>query len=108
MNMTTFAVVKIAGKQYLAEPGKKIKTDKIKAPRVGAEIKFSEVLLAGDDKKISVGRPLVSGAEVRAEYLGDKRAKKVISLRYKSKTRARTKRGHRQHYSEILIKDIKL
>ncbi len=101
-----FAIVRIAGKQYLVEPGKKIKTEKIEAPEKGNEIKFGDVLLYSDGSKIEVGRPKVVGAEVKAEFLGVKRAKKVIVFRYKSKTRARTKRGHRQHFSELLIKDI--
>lgn len=103
----TYAVVRIAGKQYFAEPGKKIKIEKIESPKEGSEIKFNDVLLSGDGSKIEVGRPKVAGAEVKAEFLGAKRSKKVIVFRYKSKTRARTKRGHRQHYSEILIRDIK-
>ena len=105
--MTHFAIVKIAGKQYLVEPKNKIKVDKIETPKVGAGLKFNEVLLVGDEKSIIVGQPFVPKAEVQAEFLGDRRSKKIIVLRYKSKTRARTKKGHRQTYSELLIKDIK-
>ena len=103
-----FAVVEIAGKQYLVKPGQKIKTEKSPAFEKGGEIKLDKVLLCGDGDKISVGRPQVTGAEVGAEILGSKRAKKVIVFHYKQKTRRRTKKGHRQHYSELLIKDIKL
>lgn len=106
--MTKFAVVKIAGKQYLVQPGMKLKTDKMNLPEKGEEIKFADVLIAGDDDKVSIGRPLVSGAEVKAEVLGNKRAKKVIAFRYRPKARVRVKRGHRQHYSEFLIKGINL
>lgn len=105
--MTKFAVVKIAGKQYLVQPGMKLKTDKISLPEKGGEVKFADVLLASDGDKVAVGRPLVSGAEVKAEVLGNKRAKKVIAFRYRPKARVRVKRGHRQHYSEFLVKDIK-
>ncbi len=102
-----FAVVEIAGKQYLVKPGQKIRTEKIDLPEKGSEVKFGEVLLSGDGDKISVGRPTVAGAEVKAEILGNKRAEKVIVFHYKQKTRRRVKRGHRQHYSELLIKEIK-
>lgn len=104
----TYAVVEIAGKQYLVRPRQKIKVEKIEAPEKGSEIKFNKVLLYGDESKIEVGKPQVNGAEVKVELLGNKRAKKVIVFHYKAKTRRRTKRGHRQSYSEILIKDIKL
>ena len=103
-----FAIVEIAGKQYLVEPGKKLRTEKIDVPEKGSEIKFDKVLLCGEGDKVSGGQPVVSGAEVKAEILGNKRAKKIIVFRYRPKARVRTKKGHRQHYSELLIKDIKL
>ncbi|OGZ30656.1 MAG: 50S ribosomal protein L21 [Candidatus Niyogibacteria bacterium RIFCSPLOWO2_01_FULL_45_48] len=102
-----FAVVEIAGKQYVVRPGQKIKTEKSPAFEKGGEIKLDKVLLLGDGDKVSVGQPLLEGAEVKAEILGNKRAKKVIVFRYRPKARVRVKRGHRQHYSELLIKDIK-
>ena len=102
-----FAVVEIAGKQYLVKPGQKIKTEKSPAFEKGGEIKLDKILLCIDGDKISVGQPQVVGAEVGAEILGSKREKKIIIFHYKQKTRRRTKKSHRQHYSELLIKDIK-
>ena len=82
-----FAVVEIAGKQYVVWPGKKIRTEKIDLPEKGSEIKFDKVLLCVDGDKINIGRPQVGGAEVKAEILGNKRAKKVIVFRYRPKAR---------------------
>lgn len=104
----TYAVVEIAGKQYLVRPRQKIKVDKLKAPEKGSEFKFNKVFLYADESKIEIGQPHVRGAEVQAELLGSKKSKKVIVFHYKAKTRRRTKKGHRQPYSELLIKDIKL
>lgn len=106
--MSKYAVVKIAGKQYLVRPGTKLKVDKIEPPQKDDTFKFSEVLLYGDEKTIEVGRPFVKDASVSAEFSGTKKAKKVIVFHYGPKTRRRVKKGHRQPYSEILIKEIKL
>ncbi|MEK7599107.1 MAG: 50S ribosomal protein L21 [Patescibacteria group bacterium] len=103
----SYAVVKIGGKQYLVSPGMKLKTEKLKNPsEEGGVLKFDEVLLYADGEKIEVGRPRVSGAAIKAEFLGTKKDKKIIVFHYHSKTRLRKKRGHRQPYSEIIIKDI--
>ena len=40
-----FAIVEIAGKQYLVEPGKKLITEKIDVPEKRSEIKFDKLLL---------------------------------------------------------------
>ena len=68
-----FAVVEIAGKQYVVRPGQKIKTEKSPAFEKGGEIKLDKVLLLGDGDKVSVGQPLLEGAEVKAEILGKTR-----------------------------------
>ncbi|MFZ3099813.1 MAG: 50S ribosomal protein L21, partial [Minisyncoccales bacterium] len=53
------AVIKTGGKQYIVTPGQKLKVEKL-AGEEGAAIKFEEVLLVeGDDRKVSVGQPVV-------------------------------------------------
>lgn len=102
----TFAVIQTGGKQYFVEPQKKLKIEKLPATSEGKDIKFDKVLLFGDDRTLEIGHPLVKNARVEAEFLGTKKSKKVIVFRYHSKTRYRKKKGHRQPYSEVLIKNI--
>ena len=59
--------------------------------------------MLSNDKKTEIGSPLVSGAKVTAKVLRQGKADKVISLRYKAKKRERTKRGHRQKFTEVEI-----
>ena len=101
-----FAVIKTGGKQYLVEPGKKIKVEKLPAEE-GKEISFDEVLLvAGDEGGPKIGTPLVEGAKVTAKVIRQARARKITNLRYHSKTRHRRKQGHRQHFTEVEIVSI--
>lgn len=102
-----FAVIRTGGKQYLARPQQKLNIEKIPAPSKGKDIKFDEVLLYGDGQTLEIGRPLIKGARVSGEFLGTQKAKKIIVFRYHSKTRYRKKKGHRQPYTVVLIKDIK-
>jgi len=99
------AVIKTGGKQYKVSPGQKIQIEKT-AGAAGDEVVFDEVLLVSDDKKNHIGAPRVAGAKVKGKILEQGRDTKVTILKYKSKKRQSTKRGHRQPYSMIEIQAI--
>lgn len=101
-----FAVIKTGGKQYLITPGQKLKIEKIVKPVDGSQVSFDHVLATGDGDMIQAGKPVIEGAKVIAEWLREGKGKKVIVARYHSKTRYRKKKGHRQPFTEVLIKDI--
>lgn len=103
--MSQFAVIKTGGKQYLVSLGKKLKIEKLDAPE-GGNVVFDEVLLVADGDNVEIGKPLVSGAKVESRVLGQGRARKVIVFKYHRKTRYRKKKGHRQHFTEVLIEKI--
>lgn len=98
-----FAVIKTGGKQYLVEPGKKIKIEKINNK---TEVTFSEVLLLEKNKKIEIGTPLVKGAKVMAKVIQQGKGKKVIAFKFKAKKRYKRKQGHRQPFTEVEITKI--
>ncbi len=66
------------------------------------------MLLVADEDKILVGNPLVKGAKVVAEALGEEKGEKLIVFKYKPKVRYRRKKGHRQLYTKLAIKQILL
>jgi len=72
----------------------------------GEEVIFKDVLLL-KDKKSNIGNPTVEGATVKAEVMEQGRGEKKIVYKYKPKKRQRKKKGHRQPYSRIEIKEIK-
>ena len=100
------AVIKTGGKQYIVEPGKKLKIEKVPIEE-GKDFSFEEVLLVIGEKDTKIGTPLVEGANVSAKVLQHGRAKKITNLRYHSKTRHRRKKGHRQHFTEVEIIELK-
>lgn len=97
-------VIETGGKQYLLSPDMEVKIEKIEKPKKGNIVKFDKVLLIVDEKGTKIGKPYISGATVEAEWVEEGRAKKITILRYKSKTRERRKKGHRQHYTKVKIK----
>jgi large subunit ribosomal protein L21 len=99
------AIIKTGGKQYIVQPGDKIKVEKLDK-KEGEEFSFSDVLLVEKNKKVEIGTPLVK-AEVSAKVLSHGKADKIIVYKYKPKTRESKKTGHRQPYTEIEILAIK-
>ncbi len=99
------AVIKTGGKQYIVTPGEKIKIEKVEK-KEGSEINFPEVLLLEKNKKIEIGTPLIKGVKVIGKIVRHGKAKKVIIFKYKAKKREKTKKGHRQPFSEVEITKI--
>ncbi|HOK17338.1 MAG TPA: 50S ribosomal protein L21 [Candidatus Paceibacterota bacterium] len=101
------AVIETGGKEYLVSPNQKIKIEKIKNLKQGDKIEFEKVLLISDEKEETlIGKPYLEGKKVIGEVLKTGKGKKVIVFKYHSKTRYRKKKGHRQPYLEVLIKEI--
>lgn len=110
MNNEKFAVIQTGGKQYIVKEGQTLKVEKLKnanPPTSGGGVSFDQVLLVADGDNVKVGKPFVNGASVSAQIKGEGRAKKITILRYKSKTRSRKKKGHRQPFTEATIQEIK-
>ena len=103
--MAEIAVIKTGGKQYIVRPGQKLKVEKLPT-KEGGQVVFEEVLLLDDGKKTEIGTPNVTGAKVKGKLLKQAKAKKVIVFKFKAKKREKTKKGHRQPYSEVEILKI--
>ena len=97
-----FAVVDIAGKQFRIATNDKIRIPSLEG-KIGSTVKFDRVFLLGEDKQVSVGNPIVTGASVEATVLGHIKDDKVIVFKKKRRKGYRVKRGHRQGYTEIQI-----
>jgi len=100
-----YAVVVTGGKQYRATPGEFVDVEKL-AAEVGEQVTLDQVLLIAAGDTITVGRPVVEGAQVAATVVAQRRQKKVIFFHYLHKHRERKKRGHRQCYTRLRIDEI--
>ena len=100
-----FAIVNISGKQYRVEKGDKIKVALLETES-GKKVKFENVLLTDDGKKVTIGNPVVSGATVSGTVINHGRDRKVIVFKKKRRKGYRRKNGHRQDFSLIQIDSI--
>jgi large subunit ribosomal protein L21 len=101
-----YAVIETGGKQYRAEVGDKFRVEKLPG-ETSTEIIFDKVLaVGGEGTETKFGNPYIMGARVTAEIVKQARADKVIVFKYKSKKNYRNKRGHRQYFTEVVIRNI--
>jgi len=100
-----YAIIEIGGKQYKVTPEQTLEVERLAVPE-GDKVELDKVLFIGEDKNTLVGNPIIKGAKVVATSLGETKGEKVIVFRYKSKVRYRSKTGHRQPYTKLLIDEI--
>lgn len=100
-----FAVVRTGGKQYRVQEGRPVTIERLPG-EAGQTVELNEVLLLADGEDITVGTPTVDGARVVGTIAMQGRAKKILVFRYKNKTRARKKNGHRQQFTTLMVDDV--
>jgi large subunit ribosomal protein L21 len=99
-----YAVFRTGGKEYKASPGDVVRVEKLPG-EAGAGVEFNHVL-AVRKQALTVGTPLVENAKVMGVIVRNARTPKVRVLKYKRKKQYRRTIGHRQAFSEVLIKEI--
>ena len=102
-----YAVFQSGGKQFRAEPGARLRIPSLEV-EAGDAVTFDNVLLASDGENVSVGTPVLEGAQVKGEVLGHGRAKKIVVFKRKRRKGYRKKQGHRQGFTEVRVDEIVL
>ncbi len=99
------AIIETGRTQVAVEPDARLRVPLLNV-EVGKEVSFDKVLLISDGGTSTVGKPYVDGALVTAEVVGHVKDDKVQVFKFKRRTKYRKMRGHRQQYTEILVKKI--
>ena len=94
-----YAVIRLGGKQFKVQEGDTLKLERQVALT-------PEVLMYADGDVVSVGLPTISNVTVKLSRVEDKRDKKVVVARFKSKSRYRKVNGHRQPITIIKVDSI--
>lgn len=102
-----YAIIRDRNQQTKVQKGDVILCD-LTGMQPGDKVTFGDVLFIGNEGKFQVGAPLVKGASVVGEVVGEARGDKVIAFRFKRRKNVRKKRGHRQHYTQVKITDIQV
>lgn len=103
-----YAIVEIQGQQFKAEAGKFLYVHYLgEEAKEGDSIDFDKVLLIDADGAITVGAPTVEGAKVVCEVKRTLvKGERVIVFKKKRRKGYRKRNGHRQCFTEIVIKNV--
>jgi large subunit ribosomal protein L21 len=101
--MSKIAIIKTGGKQYKVAEGDALKIEKLEN-NVGDKVNF-ETLMIADEKGLNLGKPSL-GEKVEGEVVEQGRAKKIMVVKFKNKTRYTRNNGHRQPFTKIKITSI--
>ena len=100
-----FAVLKTGGKQYKVQAGDTLRVEKLAAD-AGEKVQFNDILMIGGESPV-VGAPLVAGAAVQAEVVGQIKGEKVIHfVKRRRKHSSKRTKGHRQQLTLVRVTDI--
>jgi large subunit ribosomal protein L21 len=100
-----YAVVRLAGKQFMMRPEEKVKVPLLDV-EPGSLISCDDVLIYAEGDDVRIGRPLLDGIKVTAEVLEHGREKKITVFKMKRRKGYRRKKGHRQDYTILRVKEI--
>lgn len=102
-----YVIAEIQGQQFKIEEGQKLFVHHLKESETGAEISFDRILLMEKDGAVSVGTPIIEGAKVVCEVLDPKvKGEKVLVFKKKRRKGYRKLNGHRQQFTQLLVKSI--
>jgi len=101
-----YVIVDIQGQQFKVEKDQKLYVHRLEGEE-GAEVEFDKVLLADNDGSVTVGAPVIEGAKVVAEIVNPLvKGDKILIFHKKRRKGHRKLNGHRQQFSQIVIKEI--
>jgi|TARA_Y200000002_G_C22686205_1_gene666099 large subunit ribosomal protein L21 len=99
-----YAIIETGGKQLKVEPGKRYFIEKL-PQAVGEAVKFDQILLVKNDKKLDIGQPKLK-ASVDAVVVDQFRDEKIEILKHKRRKHHMKRQGHRQDLTCVEIKAI--
>ena len=102
-----YAVISAGGKQYRVSNGERITVEKLDR-EAGRDVELDNVLMVADGENIKIGQPSVKDARVLAKVISHKKGPKIIAFKKEKRKKYRRKTGHRQEYTELEVKEIKL
>lgn len=99
-----YAVIKSGSKQYQVKVGQTLEIELLESSK--GSVVFDHVLLVVNDDQVQVGTPEIEGFKVYATVLKEVKGDKIQVFKYKSKSRYRKLRGHRQTYALVKIDSL--
>lgn len=104
-----YAIIEDSGSQIKVSEGDVIRVATRDLAADQATLTFDRVLAIGgvEGKNAQIGTPVVTGATVQADLLGEGRTDKVPVVKFKRRKGYTRRRGHRQDFLQVKVTSIK-
>ncbi len=102
-----YAIVESGGTQHKVSEGDIIRVERL-AGEPGDELTLEKVLFIKKGDETLIGSPYVENATITAETVTNGLADKIHVFKKRRRTKYRRHNGHRQHFTEALIKKINI
>jgi large subunit ribosomal protein L21 len=106
MSEARYAVIEAQGLQFRVAAQEEHILPRLSA-EPGEQLTFDRVLLISDGKGVKIGQPLVEGASVMAQVIGEERGPKIKVGTYKRRKKYRRRIGYRDTLTRVKILDIR-
>jgi large subunit ribosomal protein L21 len=100
-----YAIIRTGGKQYQVSAGDRLRVEKLTGD-IGDTVEIDDVLLVADGEDVTIGQPVVDSAKVTALIVEQGKHKKVVVFKKKRRKGYKLKKGHRQQFTALEIKEI--
>ncbi|MBP5536009.1 MAG: 50S ribosomal protein L21 [Bacteroidales bacterium] len=101
-----YAIVEISGKQFKVVQDQKIFVSRLKNNEEGSEVSFDTVMLKDNDGNVTVGKPYIEGASVKATVLKHLKGPKVLVFKKIRRKGFQKMNGYRDYLTQIKIDSI--
>jgi large subunit ribosomal protein L21 len=101
-----YAVIEDSGTQIKVSEGDVINVAVRDLPADAATLTFDRILAVGEGEAIKVGTPVVPGATVTADILGEDRTDKIPVVKFKRRKTYIRRKSHRQDVLKVKITSI--
>ena len=100
-----YAIVEIAGKQFKVAQDQKIFVNRLQSEE-GSEVTFDTVMLKDNEGNVTIGKPYIEGAAVKATVLKHLKGQKVLVFKKIRRKGYQKMNGHRDYLTQIKIDSI--
>ncbi|WP_448587293.1 50S ribosomal protein L21 [Thermocrinis sp.] len=96
-----YAIIQTGGKQYRVVQGDRLRVEKLPFQE-GERVELKPLLIGREGGEIQIQK-----GRVVAEVVKQGKSRKITVFKFRSKKNYKRWRGHRQPFTELLIKEIK-
>ena len=100
-----YAIVEISGKQFKVVQDQKIFVNRLRNEE-GSEVSFDTVMLKDNDGQVTIGKPYIEGASVKATVIRHLKGDKVLVFKKIRRKGFQKMNGHRDYLTQIKIDSI--